>query len=158
MPAAPVVHDRRRHQCLCPLVAATAALLAIPLAGARQYAAVEPDVPPTAQLAGQWMVASAQRGGQGVADVDGASMTLSGNRYAFAGDVCTYQITYSGTPARMDLQCDHGPHASRTVPVLYRFAGDELTMAFQFGPGVRPQNFDSPPGSSILIVRFRRAQ
>lgn len=133
--------------------------LAFPAAQARHFEAVEPDVPPESMLAGQWMPVSAQLGGQDdpVANFSGGSLQLGKTTFDFNGDHGSYRIVYAGTPARMDIEVSQGPHAGKTIPALYALAGDELTVSYQLGPGVRPQDFNSPAGSKILVVRYHRA-
>lgn len=139
---------------------AIALLLAIPTCLARHIDAVEPDVPPGALLAGQWAPLSAQLGGQDfpVANFGGASLKLTETRYDFAGDRGSYTVVYSGTPGRMDIQGEQGPNAGKLIPALYMLAGDDLTISYQLGPGVRPKDFNSPAGSKIFVVHYHRAR
>ncbi len=151
-------HPSRHSAGRAGLLFVIAVAMILPVAQARRFAAVEPDVPPTAQLAGQWTPVSAQLGGQDypLANFHGQSLQLNGNHYAFDGDRGDYQVVYSGTPGRMDIHGDTGPHADKTLPALYLLSGNELTISYQLGPGVRPKDFTSPAGSQILVVRFRR--
>jgi len=38
----------------------------------------------------------------------------------------------------------------------YECAGDRLTVCYQLGEGPRPAAFESPSGTQILLVRYRR--
>lgn len=141
-------------------IVALALSLALPAAQARHFDAVDPDVPPESMLAGQWTAVSAQLGGQddpvsGFAD---GSLRLGKSEFDFNGDHGRYTIVYAGTPGRMDIQIDRGPHADKTIPAIYRLAGDDLTVSYQLGPGVRPKDFTSPAGSKVLVVRYHRGQ
>lgn len=138
---------------------ALALSLAIPVCAARHANAVEPDVPPGSLLAGQWSPVSAQMGGQEmpVASFGGASLNLTNRTYEFAGDRGSYTIVYAGTPSRMDIHGEQGPNAGRTIPTLYLLSGDDLTISYQLGPGVRPKDFNSPAGSKILVIHYHRA-
>lgn len=141
------------------LLCASLAMLTLSPAIARHMPVVEPDVPPTALLSGQWAPVDSQMGGQDypLANFNGARLRLIGARYEFGNDRGSYTIVYAGSPSRLDIHVESGPNADRTIPVLYLLAGDELTVAYQMGPGVRPKDFTSPPGSKILVVHFRRA-
>ena len=122
--------------------------------------AVEPDVPPGSLLAGQWAPVSAQQGGQDlpVSAFGGASLNLTERTYDFAGDRGSYTVVYAGMPARMDIHGEQGPNAGRTIPALYLLSGDDLTISYQLGPGVRPKDFASPPGSKVLVIHYHRAR
>lgn len=121
--------------------------------------AVEPDVPPSSLLAGQWTPVGAQMGGHDmpVSSFGGATLNLTTTTYEFAGDRGSYMVVYAGSPARMDIQGEQGPNAGRTIPTLYQLSGGDLTIAYQLGPGVRPRDFTSPPGTKILVIHYRRA-
>ncbi|MBS0192738.1 MAG: hypothetical protein JSR34_00630 [Proteobacteria bacterium] len=145
---------RRRLLCACVLS------LAISVGAARPMNAVEPDVPSGSLLAGQWTPVSAQMGGQDlpVASFGGASLQLTQNRYDFADDHGSYTVVYAGTPARMDIHGEQGPNAGKTIPALYLLSGEDLTISYQLGPGVRPKDFSSPAGSKILVIHYHRVR
>lgn len=140
-------------------VAALSMSLLVAPCAARRMSAVDPDVPPGAVLAGQWTPTSAQMGGKDfpLAGFNGATLSMTERTYAFGDDRGSYVVTYSGTPARMDIHGEQGPNAGKTIPALYRLAGNDLTVSYQLGPGVRPKDFESPAGSQILVVRYQRA-
>ena len=121
--------------------------------------AVEPDVPAGAALVGQWTPVGAEMGGKDfpISNFGGASLTLTQHDYDFAGDRGSYAVLSEGPPGRMDIQGEQGPNAGRLIPALYEVSGDSLTVCYQLGPGVRPQAFQSPEGSQILLVRYHRA-
>ena len=76
----------------------------------------------------------------------------------FAGDKGTYRVYVGGAPARMDITGTSGPNAGRTIPAIYSFDGELLTIAYQLAPGAeRPAELTSPPGSQVLLVRYKRA-
>jgi uncharacterized protein (TIGR03067 family) len=128
-----------------------ALLFALSLAGCT-------SAPTGATLAGHWGPVTAELGGKDfpVANFDGGTLLLTADRYDFAGDNGTYQLLPGGPPAQMDIHGQVGPNAGRTIPVIYLLAGDQLTVCYQLGPGERPSDFTSPPGSKILLVRYKR--
>ncbi|MBS0457017.1 MAG: TIGR03067 domain-containing protein [Proteobacteria bacterium] len=142
------------------LVAALSLSLLVAPCAARRMSTVDPDVPPGAQLVGQWTPTSAQMGGKDfpVAGFNGATLAMTERTYAFGNDRGSYTITYTGTPARMDIHGEQGPNAGKTIPALYLLSGNALTVSYQLGPGVRPKDFDSPAGSQILVVHYQRTR
>jgi uncharacterized protein (TIGR03067 family) len=136
-------------------------LFALALAGCHHHRyGIEPDAPPVgAMLTGQWTPVSAEMGGKDfpVANFGGASLRMTASTYDFAGDSGTYDVLSQGMPARMDIHGVQGPNAGRLIPALYEASGDQLTVSYQMGPGVRPKDFGSPPGSKILVIHYRRA-
>ncbi|MGH7586557.1 MAG: TIGR03067 domain-containing protein [Gemmatimonadales bacterium] len=111
-------------------------------------------------LAGNWTPLSAQIGGQEfpVASFQGGVLELTSETYEFAGDKGTYKVYAGGAPARMDITGTSGPNAGRTIPSIYSFDGELLTIAYQLAPGAeRPAELISPPGSQVLLVRYKRA-
>ena len=120
--------------------------------------ATTPRAAPT--LAGQWAPVSAQLAGQDfpVASFAGATLQLTADTYAFGGDRGNIVVLPGSAPAQMDILGREGPNAGRTVPAIYALAGDELTVCYQLGPGARPSEFTSPPGSQILLIHYRRVR
>ena len=111
-------------------------------------------------LAGNWTPVSAQLGGAEfpLASVQGQVLKLTSETYEFAGDKGTYKVWVGGAPARMDITGVSGPNAGRTIPAIYSFDGDVLTIAYQLAPGgERPRELTSPAGTQILLIRYKRA-
>ena len=124
-----------------------------------RMATIEPDLPASAPLIGHWTPVDAQVGGQDypVRKFAGTMLSMTENGYAFVGDRGNYEVVYAGTPSRVDFHAEQGPNGGRLIPAIYMLSGDDLTICYQLGTGVRPRSFDSPPGSQILLVHFRRA-
>lgn len=143
------------RRALCGLLFA---LAATGCGGHRVYG-IEPDVPAGAMLVGDWTPVSAQLGGQDfpVANFGGAALRMTAHGYEFAGDRGSYDILSAGSPAHMDIHGEQGPNAGHLIPALYDLRGDQLTISYQLGPGVRPTDFVSPAGSKILLVHYRRS-
>lgn len=111
-------------------------------------------------LAGNWTLLSAQLGGQDLpaAGFPSSTLKLTAETYEFAGDKGTYKVYVGGAPARMDITGVSGPNAGRTIPAIYSFNGDLLTIAYQLAPGAdRPAELTSPPGSQVLLIHYKRA-
>lgn len=137
-------------------------LFALALTGCSSHHSygVTPDAPVADSLVGQWTPVSATMGGNDfpVANFNGGTLRMNNGAYEFAGDNGTYAILSYDVPARMDILGVSGPNAGKTIPALYRISGDELTVAYQLGTGVRPRDFSSPTGSKILVIRYRRGR
>ena len=112
--------------------------------------------PPT--LAGEWEPVVAELGGKDfpVAGFQGVMLRLTADTYEFGSDRGSYTLPPGDAPAPIDVRGIDGPNAGRTIPAIYEFAGDKLTIAYQLGSGPRPATFQSPIGSRVLLVRYRR--
>ena len=131
------------------------ALLALLIAGCATTLP-RPAAVPT--LAGEWEPIVAELGGKDfpIAGFQGVVLRLTADTYEFGTDRGSYALPPGDPPARMDVRGVDGPNAGRTIPALYEFAGDKLTIAYQLGSGDRPAAFQSPSGSRVLLVRYRR--
>lgn len=109
-------------------------------------------------LSGEWAPESAQLAGQAfpIANFAGATLRLTAGAYEFGGDKGTIALHEAGAPAQMDITGREGPNAGRTIQAIYELVGDQLTVCYQLGQGARPIEFTSPPGSQVLLVRYRR--
>jgi uncharacterized protein (TIGR03067 family) len=109
-------------------------------------------------LAGNWKPVSAELAGKDfpVANFAGATLQLTDSTHEFAGDKGTYVVLSTKSPAKMDIRGQSGPNAGRTIPAIFELSDEQLTIGYQLGSGERPIEFESPPGSQILIVEYRR--
>ena len=110
-------------------------------------------------LAGRWMPVHAELGGQEypVENFDGAFLVMTKDSYEFAGDQGTYTVITTSPPATMYILGREGPNAGRTIQAIYELEGEELTVCYQLGSGERPEAFESPEGSQVLLIHYRRA-
>jgi len=53
------------------------------------------------------------------------------------------------------LRATVGPNAGRTIPCLFKFDADTLTICYGLG-GERPRNFRTAPGTQLYLVAYRR--
>lgn len=58
-------------------------------------------------------------------------------------------------PAHLTLHGTVGPNAGRTIPCLFQFAGDELTICYGLA-GTRPAAFATRPGARLYLVTYQR--
>lgn len=110
-------------------------------------------------LVGRWQPVSAQLGGQElpIASFQGAVLVLRPGGYAFGNDQGSFSLGAAGPPAQMDIQGTVGPNAGKAIAAIYSVQDDALVICYQLGTGPRPRAFESPPGSQLLLVRYRRA-
>jgi uncharacterized protein (TIGR03067 family) len=111
-----------------------------------------------ASLPGHWVPESAMLAGKDfpVADFDGATLQLTENTYEFGGDKGEIVLPPKHTPAQMDINGREGPNAGKTIPAIYELKGDHLTVCYQLGGGERPATFESPKGTQVLLVHYKR--
>ena len=138
----------------------SAAILLAALAGCSSEPAA-PKPMPAPDLTGAWAPMSAVLGGRdfAVANFHGGQLVVAaGNSYDFAGD--RGQITLlPGTrpPYKMDIQGKQGPNAGRTILAAYMKENEDLVVCYQLArDGQRPESLNSPEGTQILLVRFKR--
>ena len=115
-----------------------------------------PTVPPS--ILGRWQPVSAQLGGRElpVASFRGAVLVLQPGTYEFGNDSGTVALGSAGAPTRMDIQGKVGPNAGKTILAIYSLLQDELVICYQLGAGPRPNAFESPTGTQIFLVRYKR--
>ena len=56
----------------------------------------------------------------------------------------------------MDIHGQKGPNAGRTIRAIYALEDDQLIVCYQLGTGERPDGFETPKGSQVLLVRYQR--
>jgi uncharacterized protein (TIGR03067 family) len=147
-----------------------AALLVAPVAAMAAPALKARPAPPDA-VQGEWVAERTVLGGKDVTRAVGPF------KYTFGADgewlyhshnspAGPARHTYTTAPAAdpkaggtIDLQADPAGPAQRTLHGLYRVEGDTLTLCYPNEPTApRPTGFDSPDGSDIFLVTFKRAE
>jgi uncharacterized protein (TIGR03067 family) len=110
-------------------------------------------------LAGRWQPVDARWGGQDypVASWHGTLLQLTETGYEFGADKGTYTTLAGRTPQHMDIHGTAGPNAGRNIPAIFSLSGDHLAICYQLGSGERPADFESPAGTQVLLVHYRRA-
>ena len=109
-------------------------------------------------IAGHWAPESAKLGGNDfpVAGFDGATLQLTKDTYEFGGDKGTVEVLETHKPDQMDIHGKEGPNAGKTIPAIFELQGDHLTICYQLGNGERPAAFDSPKGTQVLLIHYKR--
>jgi uncharacterized protein (TIGR03067 family) len=118
---------------------------------------------PAPRLAGNWAPMSAELGGKfyDIANFHGAWLTISeDNHYEFAIDRGLL-LPNPGIkpPYAMDIQGQQGPNKGRTILAIYGMDNEVFTVCYQLArDGLRPTAFESPEGTQILLVRYKRVE
>lgn len=109
-------------------------------------------------LAGRWTPESATLGGRDlpVANFQGATLRMTAEDFDFGGHKSRYKVISLTPPARMDITALDGPLAGHVAHAIFRLAGDRLTLCYRLDGGNPPSDFVSPPGSQIVLIRYRR--
>ena len=109
-------------------------------------------------LLGRWQPTASQLGGNVFAVVNfrGAVLVLQPTTYEFGDDSGMVFLGLPGPPAQMDVQGKVGPNAGKTILTIYSLQQDELVICYQLGVGPRPTTFESPAGTQVLLVKYKR--
>jgi len=110
-------------------------------------------------LEGIWQPLYAELGGEEAPKMalDKMEIELTAGHYAvrFAGltaDHGTYTIDADG---HLSLHGVTGPNAGRSIPGLYKFAGDTLSICYGLG-GTRPEKFHTGTDPDLYLVNYQR--
>ena len=110
-------------------------------------------------LEGIWQPLYAEIGGEEAPKMmlEKMEVELAGGQYTvrFGGETYdhgTYSIDADG---HITLVGVTGPNAGRTIPGLFKIAGDTLSICYGLG-GVRPANFTTGKDLSLYLVNYQR--
>lgn len=109
------------------------------------------------KLQGRWRVVKVAHDGI-TENFDGdRGITISGNRFVPSDnveDVATVKLDPSKKPAWLDLTEKN----NKTAKGIYRLTGNKLEIAIQEGDGERPDKFESPPKSKVIVLVLERVK
>jgi uncharacterized protein (TIGR03067 family) len=115
-------------------------------------------------LEGSWVCVSVESGGERKPDEVARQLrlTLTAERYKTElGEQVLFDSTYtideSKSPAEIDIVGTDGEFKGRAALGLVKLEGDVLTMCYVMPGGARPSGFESPKGSGVTLVVWRRA-
>jgi uncharacterized protein (TIGR03067 family) len=110
-------------------------------------------------LPGLWQPVYAELDGEEAPKMmlDKMELELTGADYAvrFGGvtaDQGTYTIEAEG---QLTLAGMIGPNAGRTIPAIFKFAGEALSICYGLD-GVRPRKFTTRGGTQLYLVNYQR--
>lgn len=114
---------------------------------------------------GQWVVSAATLGGRDHKD-DFAALKLSitGGQYEATVNVLkdtgTITVDVKKSPKWLTLASAEkaGPFKGRTMPGIYEFKDGKLTVCLNSEKADRPEKFDAPEASPLMLIEFERAK
>lgn len=113
-----------------------------------------------AMLNGTWIPQGAEFVGQSL-PMPEARFVITGARYVVetggVRDEGTLVIDDAVTPHTIDIVGTAGPNAGKTIPAIFRVRGELLQLCYDVGDVPRrPTAFGTAPGSTQIMVRYRR--
>ena len=130
------------------------------LAGVMGVATADAKKDPTA---GKWVVESVTRDGKADAGLAGATRVHGDGKYSMtpqgkAALTGTYTVDAAKSPAAIDMKPDGGTYKGKTLEGIAKADGDTLTIAFAEPGKARPTDFESKPGSGVVVAVFKKAK
>jgi uncharacterized protein (TIGR03067 family) len=115
-----------------------------------------------AALQGTWHIVTAELGGvkQPPEVVTNIVLKIADGKYEVIvnghPDKGTCKIDPSTKPKNMDVSGTEGPNTGRSIPAIYKVAGDKLTICYGLRGAPRPAEFKSNPGTQQYLVVYER--
>ena len=115
-------------------------------------------------LVGKWSIEKSELGGKDITEVLKVLRfeIMPGGKYVAQHgeqkDEGTFTVDPGKKPKRMEIKTgEAGPSKGKTMKAIYKLAGDDLVICYQFGGGEDyPAKFESPAGSQLLLTTYKR--
>ena len=127
-------------------------------------AALAPGAEPAADLnpfQGKWVLSSATLGGRDhKEDFKGLTLTVEGDKYTVTvgtnTDKGTITLDAGKSPKHITLASSEkaGPFKGRTMPGIYEFKDDKLTVCLNSEKDDRPAKFEAPEKTPMMLFVF----
>jgi uncharacterized protein (TIGR03067 family) len=125
-----------------------------------------PTADPPADLKafqGKWVLVEATLGGRDhKGDFKGLALSIDGDKYSVSVglnlDKGTITLDPAKTPKYITLASSEkaGPFKGRTMPGIYEFKDDKLTVCLNTEKDDRPAKFDAPEMTPLMLLVFER--
>lgn len=113
----------------------------------------------SAQLEGRWQPVYAELDGEEAPKMmlDRMEIELTGGEYAVRfGGVTADQGTYTvDAEGHLTLAGMIGPNAGKSIPSIYKFTGDMLSICYGLG-GTRPKKYATQGGTQVYLANYQR--
>jgi len=110
------------------------------------------------QLEGIWQPLYAELGGEEAPQevLEQMDVELAAGKYAvrFGGEVADHG-TFTVDDAGLTLVGIEGPNAGRTIPCIFKFTDDLLSICYGLG-GVRPLKYQTGKDPQLYLVNYAR--
>ena len=114
---------------------------------------------------GSWVLSAATLGGRDhLDDFKGLTLSVDGDKYtAVVGpntDKGTITLDATKSPKHVTLASSEkaGPFKGRTMPGIYEFKDDKLTVCLNSEKDDRPAKFEAPEKTPVMLFVFARAK
>lgn len=112
---------------------------------------------------GKWVLSSATLAGRDHNDdFKGLALTIDGDKYTATvtslTDKGTITLDPSKSPKHITLASSekNGPFKGRTMPGIFEFKGDKLTVCLNSEKDDRPAKFEAPDKTPLMLMTFER--
>jgi uncharacterized protein (TIGR03067 family) len=114
---------------------------------------------------GKWVLSAATLSGRDhKEDFEGLTLTITDDKYTVTigpnTDKGAITLDVSKTPKQITLASSEkkGPFKGRTMPGIYEFNGDKLTVCLNSEKDDRPTKFDAPDKTPLMLLVFERGK
>lgn len=110
------------------------------------------------KLQGEWVAVAGKREGEAIPEdwISSVRLKIKGEKYEVAwtdgGDAGSFKLKPGVTPHHMDVNAD----SSGALEAIYEFRGNDVVIAYGTDGASRPKNFSAEPGSSSLVITYRK--
>ncbi len=134
-----------------------------PLKAAQNVAPRETDDSLLEKMQGRWQVAKATFGGKPFPLDAKTILTIEGKAYELAmpgaQDKGMLTVDTTAVPYQLTIEGTEGPNKGTKIPCIVKFEKEQMIVCYQLDGGdVRPEKFESPEGSSLLLASYERVK
>lgn len=145
------------------LAAPIAAQTFAPLEAANKVAPRETDESLLQKMQGRWTIAKAVFGGKPFPLDSKSVLEIKDQNYELkmpgAEDKGKLILDTTMVPYQLTIEGTAGPNQGTKIPCIIKFEKDQMVICYQLDGGdARPEKFESPEGSSLLLAHYERVK